>query len=499
MGLVIRQSIKSSISNYVGLIIGYINILYLMPKVFLPSEMGISRFIIDISGVLAGFASLGAAFSISRFFPKFQDPKNSYHNGFTFWVYSLPLIGLSFLAILLVFSGPSILNLLKDGGSNTTDYIHIIIPLTVIMVYILVTEQYCALFGRIVVVNVVRENGLRLMNLSLLLMVWFDYLSFNQFVFWLLVSYCTVLVIDIIYLFTLNPLSLKPDLEYIRKNSYIRKDFFKYTGINLIGSIGPLLIARSDYFAVSYTGGDTALGIYSMALSIAIMTDLPKRVILPIVQPIISRTIHDQNWKELKSVTGKGNINQTLIGMTILLAIWFNADSIFTLMPNGFKYIDGKWLILILGTGKLFELATVLPGVIINNSHFYRWNLFVTLSCLVTMFTVYFFAVPLWGIYGTALGVALSYVTYAIVNLSIVYKYYKMHWFEAAWLKMVLIFISLILLNHFLPNFEYVWFNILIRSLLLMSVFFILVFKLKLSEDLNRTALELIKGKFRWF
>jgi O-antigen/teichoic acid export membrane protein len=499
MGLVIRQSIKASISNYAGLVIGYINILILMPKVFAPAEVGISRFIIDISGVLAGFASIGMSFSMSRFFPKFHQKNGSYHHGFTFWAYTIPLVGMLLLSLVLLISGPSIINLLKDGGSNTTDYIHIIIPLAVIMLFTLITEQYCAQFGRIVVVNIVRENGLRLINLTLILLAWNNVISFNEFILWLMVSYLAVLVVDVIYLFSINPLSFKPDFEFIKKNKPLRNDFFGFTGILLFGSIGPLIVTRSDYFAVSMEGGDKLLGIYSTALSIAIMTELPKRVILPIIQPIISRLIHEEKWEELKSVVGKGNINQVLLGMFILLGLWFNADSIYNLMPNGEVYKSGKVVILILGIGKLFEMFSILPGIVINNSHYYRWNLFISFACLISIFITYHFAVPLWAINGTALGVAVGYVTFTILSYVIVYKYYKINWLTFDWIKILLVFVAMLLVHQVVPHFQSVWLNIFVRSTSLIALFMGLVFGLKLSEDLNNTALQLIKGKFRWF
>ena len=219
MGLVIRQSLKASLSNYVGLVIGYINILILMPKVFSPAQVGISRFVIDISSVLAGFATLGLTYSMSRFFPKFLSKNNSSHNGFTFWIYSIPVVGFVLLGILLAIGGPSILNLLKNGGSNTSEYIHIILPLTFIMLFTIVTEQFCALLGRIVVVNVVRENGLRLLNLILILLAWKSIIDFNHFLLWLLFSYTAVLLVDLIYLFSINKLSFKPDFKFVSENN----------------------------------------------------------------------------------------------------------------------------------------------------------------------------------------------------------------------------------------------------------------------------------------
>ena len=499
MGTIIRQSVKSSISNYIGLVIGYINILYLMPKVFAPAEMGICRFIIDVSVALTGFASLGTGFSISRFFPKFTSRTDNYHHGFSFWVYTVPLAGFTILLLLLLVSGPSLINLLRDGGSNTGEYLYIILPLTLIMLFTLATEQYCAQFGRIVIVNIVRENGLRIMNLILLILVWFKILNFDQFVWCLLISYLLALITDLVYLHTINRISLKPDTGFIARNPYIRREFLVYTGITLIGSLGPMIIARSDYFSVSMTGGDEALGIYAMAFSIAIMTELPKRAILPIMQPVISGLIHENKLGELKEMVRKGNLNQVLIGMAILLALWLNADNIYRLMPNGFKFSGGKNIILILGVGKLIELGSVLPGVIINNAHFFRWNLMVTFSCLVTMFTVYYFAVPVWGIMGTAMGVSAGFFMYAIANYTIVYRYYRLHWMEWHWLKVFGVFLLILLLNHLIPNIQQVWLDIFIRSGSLLILFALLVFSLKLSPELNRTATDIIRGRFRWF
>ena len=299
MGLVIRQSLKASISNYIGLAIGYFNALILMPKVFSPAEVGISRFVIDISGVLAGFASLGISYSLSRYFPKFKSDKGTYHNGFTFWVYIIPFVGLVLLSIVLLIAGPAVINLLKNGGSNTTQYIYIIIPLTVIMLFTVVTEQYCAVFGRIVAPNIFRENGLRILNLILIILALKKIIDFDRFLILLLISYSMVLAGDIIYLFSVNKLNFKPDFKFVNKNSKIKKDFFSFTGIAILGSIAPLVVTRSDYFSVSYKGGDISLGIYSIALSIAIMTELPKRVILPIIQPVISELVHKKNRTKL--------------------------------------------------------------------------------------------------------------------------------------------------------------------------------------------------------
>lgn len=68
MGVVIRQSIFSSIISYVGVAIGYINLLYLYPRFLELEQIGLLRTIQDTALLMAPFAQVGLAHSILRFY-----------------------------------------------------------------------------------------------------------------------------------------------------------------------------------------------------------------------------------------------------------------------------------------------------------------------------------------------------------------------------------------------------------------------------------------------
>jgi hypothetical protein len=90
-------------------------------------------------------------------------------------------------------------------------------------------------------------------------------------------------------------------------------------------------------------------------------------------------------------------------------------------------------------------------------------------------------------------------MAYALVNFSIVYRYYKIHWFESTWLKILIIFILILGIQEFLPHFSNIWLDIIIRSGGIILFFGSCVLGLRLSQDLNTTLVQLVKGKFRWF
>ena len=73
MGIIIRQSFKASLSNYIGVIIGFASLIYFFPKFFTPSELGAIRLLIELGAIIGSFGLFGTTYSINRFFPYFKN------------------------------------------------------------------------------------------------------------------------------------------------------------------------------------------------------------------------------------------------------------------------------------------------------------------------------------------------------------------------------------------------------------------------------------------
>ena len=83
MGIIIKQSIRSTIITYLGIAIGTVNVLWLYPKYFTPEQIGILRLLQDIPFLLSLFVRLGASNIIDRYFSYYRDDEKK-HNGFLF-------------------------------------------------------------------------------------------------------------------------------------------------------------------------------------------------------------------------------------------------------------------------------------------------------------------------------------------------------------------------------------------------------------------------------
>jgi O-antigen/teichoic acid export membrane protein len=90
MGIVIRQSIKGTFWNYLGVVLGAANIMWVFPYFLTPKEIGIYRVVIDLGTLFAIFAGLGTGHIADRFYVKVKD---THRQGFIGYVCLMALVG----------------------------------------------------------------------------------------------------------------------------------------------------------------------------------------------------------------------------------------------------------------------------------------------------------------------------------------------------------------------------------------------------------------------
>ena len=106
MGVVVRQSIKGAIMNYLGVLVGFITTFFIVTKYLTTEEVGLTRVLVDASILLSSLAQLGTNTSAMRYYPYFKDEKEKDH-GFFGWSVIIPFFGFILFSILFfVFQQP---------------------------------------------------------------------------------------------------------------------------------------------------------------------------------------------------------------------------------------------------------------------------------------------------------------------------------------------------------------------------------------------------------
>jgi len=194
MGIVIRQSTRSVFITYIGIGIGVLNTLWLLPYVLTEEQLGLYRSIISAAVLFSIIASLGSANIPTRFFFYFKDLKNK-HNGILFFILLLGCTGfLVFTLFFLQFRYLFVSAFIKNAPMILNYYFPLIF-FTFILLFINIFESYNIIQQNPVVPIFTREVLTRIfLSASLLLYL---FCKFNYYQFILILNFINVICIRI--------------------------------------------------------------------------------------------------------------------------------------------------------------------------------------------------------------------------------------------------------------------------------------------------------------
>jgi O-antigen/teichoic acid export membrane protein len=189
--------------------------------------------------------------------------------------------------------------------------------------------------------------------------------------------------------------------------------------------------------------------------------------------------------KEVASLYRKTSINQLIIGSLLLIGVWINLDNIFDLMPNGKNFELGKWVVIIIGFGKLIDMLFGPSSEIIVLSKYYRFNIILIILLAAMVIISNNILIPRYGIEGAAWGSAFALITFNAIKFIFIYIKFGIQPFEWATIKVLIIGAVTLVINALLFNIDNILVDIVFRSAVVTIVFSLLILWTGASADIN--------------
>lgn len=489
MGLVIRQSVYSTIISYAGVVIGYINLLYFYPRFLSLEQVGLFRTFQDAAILFSPFAQFGITHTILRFYPHLAKDKKSTH-AFISFMALLAVCGFSiFFLIFKLFEEP-LLAPFQENAKEIIQYTSLVLWLTLILVLIAVMESFSRSLLKTVVPNLLREVVARLF-LSLLVLLYFtNFLTFDQLVIGSVFGYLICLLLLCIYLWSLGELSLQFNFKLLDKSRF--PELIRYSLLSFAGMAGLILIGKIDSLMVTAMLGAASNAIYTTAFYVATVIEIPKRALSQIAMPLISRAFERNDLKEIHQLYSKTSINQFAIGALLLIGLWINLDSMFLLMPKGDEYSVGKWVVLIVGAGKLADMLFGPSSEIIVLSRYYWFNIILITMLAAVVIISNNLLIPAYGINGAAIGAAFALITFNLVKFFFILIRFKIQPFTVQSIKVLGIALLVLGVNWFIPQLSHPLLDILFRSTIVALTYLSISFYANISPEGNQFVLGLL-------
>lgn len=418
MGVIIRQSIKGTVVNYIGVAIGFVTTFFVLTRCLTAEEIGLSRVLIDTAVMLAGLAQLGTNSSLMRFYPQFKDADKKDHGVF-FWTIVIPFAGsLIFSLLFLVFKEP-VCRSFTEKSPLFVKYYYALFPLSFALLYLAVFDTNANVLMRITVPKLIREVGIRSLLLVLYILYALDLFSIDGFVWGICLIYAAATLLNIIYVFSLKRVSLKPDFSLITKA--LRRDYLFYTLFLVSSSMVSVITPYVNTLFISAKMGLAFTGVFSIGVYVATLIEIPYRSLGAISQPQLSLALNNAQQEQTNRLCKDVSLHQFLAGAFIFFVIWINVDLLFEFLPNGETYVAAKWVILILGMNKLISSSLTIGASVLNYSRYYFWTLCINLFTTALTIVLNNRLIPVWGMNGAAAATLAVTLVYYLIILSLIH------------------------------------------------------------------------------
>lgn len=496
MGIIARQGVKASIAGFIGVGIGAIFKLFVVTRFLSTSEIGLIETILKLGLIMMPLFLLGASPVVRRYFAKYKTESDD--GGLIFASFLLMIAAMVVCGLSYFFLQDFIVSLYPEAP-ELGRYMHL--PLFGVVVYalFLFLSAVSTVHFRVVVPKVLFGIVNRVGVFAVVLLYgYFGLLNIDQMMNgYMLAFYLVPLLGLILYVRFI----IKPRILYNLSNGLwldIYKSTSKYNAFLLLSATSAFVIQAIDIQMISGSLGTSYAGVYSIAFYMGAIIEVPRRNINNISFPVIAEALNVGNMSKIKSIYKKTSLNQLVVGTILFAGVWINIDAIFAIIPNGETFAAGKYVVLFIALGKLFDMATGINKQIIEASNYYKYNLLINviLSGLVIGFNLLFIpsSHPLFGgINGAAFASLLAMVISNSVAIAVVWLKFRMHPFQKAMLIPALAMAVLLLMANFKFNFDSPYLNILLNGSLIVILLYGTYYLTGVSKDFDEILKNLLQ------
>ncbi|HWS60345.1 MAG TPA: polysaccharide biosynthesis C-terminal domain-containing protein [Flavobacterium sp.] len=495
MGIVLNQSLKNTIITYIGFAIGGFNTIYLYPVFLGATVYGLTNYIVSSANVIMPLFAIGMQNTLVKFYSQYQTHEE--RSRFLSFTVLFPLLFIIPLCLLGFVFFDEIVFFLSKKNSIVKNFVWLIPFIGVSMAYFEIFYAWLRVHMHSVFGNFIKEVGLRLAALVLLIAVYNKWMSVESFVYATAIVYFIALLATMFYAFSIK----KPHFQLsIPENT---KDVLVYTFyIILSGSVANLLLDGDKMILNQYMIIDN-IAFYSVATYIALVISVPSRAMHQIVYPITAKLMHENKHDEMNVLYKKTSINLQVVGGYVMLGIFVNINKLYEIIIQGLNdpaekelYLSGIVVVFMIGLSKYFDLILGNNNAIIFNTKYYRAVLFLGVLLVVLTVALNMVFIPIYGIIGSAFATLLSITLYSVAKLLFVVK--RLHLYPFTKQTLYSIYLTAVLFLVF-----YYWdfpFNpiisIVLKSILLSIAYVYFNYRFVISIEINEVIDAFLK-KFK--
>lgn len=496
MGSIRRQTIQSSILVYIGFLIGAINLYYytrIGNGAFTPEQFGLTRIFFDFSQNMYAFGSLGIIPVIYKFYPYYKDNLEAHEIDLMTWALAISLIGFIMVLLAGYWFQPFFVQHFSKGSKLIIDYYYWMFPFAMGMLLFSVMEGFCWALQKTVMSNFLKETGLRILTLVIVLLYYFRYISFSEFIH--LFAFLYLVIFGIVAWVLYRTKKLHFPFKVSRVTKKFKWKMFSMQALIFGGTCIASLAATIDSFIIAKFQGLAVVAVFGVAQYTANLIQVPQRSIQSVSAGVLSRAWKDKNMPEIKRIYQRSCINLLLIALFIFGNIWLNIQPALEAFHIQKTYESGLAVVFILGMVRIIDAGTGLNNIVIGTSTYWRFDFLSGVVLLAFRLPLTYYLIKNYGIIGSAFAELTAFALYNLIRFEFLRRKFGMQPFNQNNLKALLLgIISFGLVWVLIGQFSG-WLGIILRSVIFSGLMILGTIQGKLTPD---AAQLIVQFKNKW-
>lgn len=512
MGIVFRQSIKTTIVTFLGALLGAAVIL-LSTRLLPPQLFGFSRNLQSQALVGSQILLMGMHSTLLVYIEKYPPGSKGRPLLITLSLLA-PFVLTLILGAVFIALKPVIVPLYQEKDIALVSRYFLWLPLYALLWGLLsLLEQFLISQMKVAVATFMREVVLRILNIILIILFALGLVGVEFFI----IAGVLVHIMPVVFLFILaaktGSFNFSLDFSRLSKDEY--KDILDFAffhsllnaSLNLLAYVDVLMIAPLD------KNGMVSVAVYSAAGFIISIYQIPYRSMATAATPLLIRAFEEKDLGKVKDLFNRSGINIQLVCVGMAAIVIGNLQNIAVFGP---RYEAAGSIVLILLAGRLIEAATGLNDQMLSISKHYRFNFYLTICLVICIIALNLVLIPRYGVLGAAFSTSISLI---IVNLiKYIYLWNKMglKTFTKGSIYILFSGFAAVLLVHLIPSvydplyyslstskfipisltkYISIFIDASVRSVIAIAIYGSMVLILKPSPDLATYLQSVLKNK----
>ncbi|MCX6205318.1 MAG: polysaccharide biosynthesis C-terminal domain-containing protein [Bacteroidetes bacterium] len=499
MGSIRKQTIISSLLVYFGFFIGAINIFFYTKignqhGAFTAEQFGLTRIFFDYAQNMYAFSSLGIIPIIYKFYPYYKDNLEEHEIDLMSWAMVTALFGFILILIAGFYFEPLFVKQFSVRSKLIVDYYYWMFPFAMGMLFFSVIEGFCWGIQKTVISNFLKETGLRIFTLILILLFYFKWITFDSFIKIFAFLYLAIFLILAIYLYRTKRLHFPFKMSRVTKK--FKKKIIGMQSLIFGGTLIASVAATIDSFIIAKFMGLAVVAVFGLAQYAANLVQVPQRSIQSISAGVLSRAWKDKNMVEIERIYQRSCINLLLIALFIFGNIWLNVYQGIQVLHIQKEYEGGMGVIFILGMVRIIDAGTGLNNMVINTSTYWKFDFYSGIILLACRLPLTYFLIKNYGIIGSAFAELAAFSLYNYIRFEFLRRKFKMQPFNSKTIYALLLGFVIYGISYLLFDQIVGWLGIIIRTLFFSTLFSISIIYWKLTPDAGQLVVQ-IQDRFK--